>query len=39
MDPEGADVPVKVRQWSTEREAMDIELEGIARAGNSNSNE
>lgn len=39
MDPEGADDPVKVRQWTTEREAMDIALEGIARASNANSND
>lgn len=30
---------MKVRQWTTEREAMDIELEGIARAANANSND
>ncbi|MDG9687797.1 hypothetical protein QC334_34580 [Streptomyces sp. DH18] len=41
MDPEEADDPAKVQevrdfidQWSTEREAMDIELDGIARASN-----
>ncbi|MFD4863169.1 hypothetical protein [Streptomyces atratus] len=41
MDPEEADDPAKVQevrdfidQWTTEREAMDIELDGIARASN-----
>ncbi|MBM7054109.1 hypothetical protein JS521_09575 [Streptomyces sp. RHZ10] len=41
MDPEEADDPAKVQevrdfidQWSTEREAVDIELDGIARVSN-----
>ncbi|MFJ2575130.1 hypothetical protein ACIOYT_32535 [Streptomyces halstedii] len=41
MDPEEADDPAKVQevrdfidQWTTEREAVDIELDGIARASN-----
>ncbi|MFF1267166.1 hypothetical protein ACFVZE_15155 [Streptomyces anulatus] len=44
MDPEEADDPAKVQevrdfidQWSTEREAVDIELDGIARASNANT--
>ncbi|MFY4722204.1 hypothetical protein [Streptomyces sp. LaBMicrA B280] len=41
MDPEEADDPAKVQEvrdfinrWTAEREAMDIELGGIARASN-----
>ncbi|MFD9807603.1 hypothetical protein ACFWZZ_10905 [[Kitasatospora] papulosa] len=41
MDPEEADDPAKVQevrdfidQWATKREAVDIELDGIARASN-----
>ncbi|GGT78439.1 hypothetical protein GCM10010207_88070 [Streptomyces atratus] len=41
IDPEEADDPAKVQevrdfidQWTTERETMDIELDGIARASN-----
>ena len=41
MDPDEADDPAKVQevrdfidQWTTEREAMNAELDGIARASN-----
>ncbi|MEU2578663.1 hypothetical protein ACIP3B_35825 [Streptomyces anulatus] len=46
MDPEEADDPAKVQevrdfidQWSTDREAMDIELDGIARASNASTDD
>ncbi|MEU3510734.1 hypothetical protein ABZ733_23115 [Streptomyces longwoodensis] len=43
MDPEEAADPARVQkvrdfidQWTAERKAMDIELDGIARASNPN---
>ncbi|MFD3983521.1 MULTISPECIES: hypothetical protein [Streptomyces] len=46
MDPEEANDPAKVQevrdfidQWSTEREAVAIELDGIARASNASSDD